>query len=72
MPAFASQDQAAAVLTQLFEILLQDERFESTVRQENLTVLFKHSDPELTVFLHADGVAVDTPPASHPAITIQM
>ena len=71
MPAFATKDQAASVFSQLFEILLQDERFQTTVRTENLTVLFKHSDPELTVYLDADGVYVDEVPGV-PAITIQM
>ncbi|MEO7235538.1 MAG: hypothetical protein ABIW80_09195 [Lapillicoccus sp.] len=71
MPAFSSKDQAAAVFTQLFEILLEDERFASTVRAEKLSVLFKHSDPDLTVFLAPDGVVVDEIPYP-PSITIQM
>ena len=71
MPAFSSKEQAASVFTTLFEILLEDDRFESTVRKEGLTVLFKHSDPELTVYLDADGVYVDEVPNA-PAITIQM
>jgi len=71
VPAFSSKEQAASVFTTLFEILLEDDRFESTVRKEGLTVLFKHSDPELTVYLDADGVYVDEVPNA-PAITIQM
>ena len=71
MPAFASKDQAASVFTTLFEILLEDDRFSTTVRNEGLTVLFKHSDPEMTVYLDADGVYVDEVPTA-PAITIQM
>lgn len=71
MPAFTSKDQAAAVFTQLFEILLEDERFATTVRAERLSVLFKHSDPELSLFLHADGVHLDETPYP-PSITIQM
>ena len=71
MPAFSTKDQAASVFTTLFEILLQDDRFATTVRAEKLTVLFRHSDPELTVFLDADGVYVDEVPSA-PAITIQM
>jgi len=71
VPAFASKDQAASVFTTLFEILLEDDRFATRVRNENLSVLFKHSDPELTVFLDADGVYVDDVPHA-PAITIQM
>ncbi len=71
MPAFSSKEQAASVFTTLFEILLEDDRFESTVRKEGLTVLFKHSDPDMTVYLDADGVYVDEVPNA-PAITIQM
>ena len=70
-PAFSSKDQAASVFSTLFEILLEDDRFESTVRKEGLTVLFKHSDPDMTVYLDADGVYVDEVPNA-PAITIQM
>ena len=71
MPTFSSKEQAASVFTTLFEILLEDDRFSTTVRNENLTVLFKHSDPEMTVYLDADGVYVDEVPNA-PAITIQM
>lgn len=71
MPAFSSKEQAASVFTTLFEILLEDDRFSRTVRNENLTVLFKHSDPDMTVYLDADGVYVDEVPNA-PAITIQM
>jgi putative sterol carrier protein len=71
VPAFSSKEQAASVFTTLFEILLEDDRFESTVRKEGLTVLFKHSDPDMTVYLDADGVYVDEVPNA-PAITIQM
>ena len=70
-PAFSSKDQAASVFSTLFGILFEDDRFVSTVRTENLTVLFKHSDPELTLYLDADGVYVDEVPNA-PAITIQM
>ena len=70
-PAFSSKDQAASVFSTLFAILLEDDRFVSTVLTENLTVLFKHSDPELTLYLDADGVYVDEVPNA-PAITIQM
>jgi len=59
------------VFTTLFEILLEDDRFSTTVRNENLTVLFKHSDPDMTVYLDAAGVYVDEVPNA-PAITIQM
>jgi hypothetical protein len=69
-PAFSSKDQAASVFSTLFGILLEDDRFVSTVRTD-LTVLFKHSDPELTLYLDADGVYVDEVPNA-PAITIQM
>ena len=71
MPAFSSKEQAASVFTTLFEILLEDDRFSTTVRNEGLTVLFKHSDPDMTVYLDADGVYVDEVPNA-PAITIQM
>jgi hypothetical protein len=71
VPAFSSKEQAASVFTTLFEILLEDDRFSRTVRNENLTVLFKHSDPDMTVYLDADGVYVDEVPNA-PAITIQM
>lgn len=71
MPAFSSKEQAASVFTTLFEILLEDDRFSTTVRNEKLTVLFKHSDPDMTVYLDADGVYVDEVPNA-PAITIQM
>lgn len=71
MPVFTSKDQAASVFISLFEILLADERFSSTVRAESLSVLFKHSDPELTLFLAPDGVTLDEVPYA-PSITIQM
>lgn len=71
MGAFTSKDQAASVFTTLFEILLDDERFASTVRREQLSVQFHHSAPDLTVFVNADGVWVDEAPSA-PTIAIKM
>jgi hypothetical protein len=69
--AFTSRDQAAAVFTQLFEILLEDDAFAATVRSQRLSVLFVHSSPDLTVFVDADGVRVDAAPHA-PVLSIKM
>lgn len=71
MTAYTSKDQAAEVFTTLFEIMLEDETFRTTVRSQGLSVLFLHDDPQLTVFVNADGVWVDEAPHA-PAITIKM
>ena len=71
MSAFSSHDQAASVFTELFEILLEDATFSSTVRSQGLSVLFLHSNPDLTVFVDADQVTVDEVPYP-PAISIKM
>ena len=71
MCAFSTHDQAASVFTKLFEILLEDETFSTTVRTQGLTVLFLHGEPDLTVFLDADGVWLDEVPYP-PAISIKM
>lgn len=71
MTRFTSREQAASVFTTLFEILLEDERFATTVRREQLSVQFFHSDPDLTIFVSADGVWVDETPMA-PTISIKM
>ncbi len=71
MSAFTSKAQAASVFTRLFEILLEDDRFATTVRAEHLSVQFFHSAPDLTVFVDADGVWIDETPRP-PAISIKM
>ena len=71
MSAFTSRDQAASVFTQLFEILLEDDTFSTTLRSRRLSVLFLHSDPDLTVFVDPDGVRVDGVPQA-PALSIKM
>lgn len=71
MGAFTSKHQATSVFTTLFGILLDDERFADTVRNENLSVQFFHSDPDLTVFVNADGVWIDEAPST-PEISIKM
>ncbi|MDN5789608.1 MAG: hypothetical protein L0H25_01890 [Micrococcales bacterium] len=71
MGAFTSKEQATSVFTTLFDILLRDERFAATVRDENLSVQFFHSAPDLTVFVSADGVWIDETPSA-PAISIKM
>lgn len=71
MSPFVTKDQAATVFTRLFEILLEDPTFASTFETEGLSVLFRHSDPELTLFVDASGVVVDEAPRQ-PSLTIAM
>jgi len=71
MPAFTSKDQAVAVFTELFEILLEDQTFSTTVRNENLSAHFVHSQPDFDVFVDAEGVRIDEVPYP-PALTIKM
>ncbi|MEO6998744.1 MAG: hypothetical protein ABI112_11730 [Terracoccus sp.] len=71
MGVFTSKQQATSVFTTLFGILLDDERFATTVRKETLSVQFFHSDPDLTVYVNADGVWVDETPSA-PDISIKM
>jgi putative sterol carrier protein len=71
MPAYTSKDQAAAVFSQLFEIMLEDPAFGAIVRERGLSVRFVHTKPDFELFVDADGVRVDGPPAPA-AITIKM
>lgn len=71
MPVFTAKEQAADVFGRLFEILLDDPTFADTVRSQALSVLFLHDDPQLTLFVDADGVYLDEVPHD-PAITIKM
>lgn len=71
MTRFTNKGQAASVFTTLFEILLEDERFATTLRTEQLSVKFFHSAPDLTLFVSADGVWVDETP-EEPTISIKM
>ncbi|MEI2731484.1 MAG: hypothetical protein V9G08_05685 [Dermatophilaceae bacterium] len=71
MSPFVTKDQAATVFSRLFEILLEDPTFASTFQSEGLSVLFRHSDPELTVFVDGSGVYVDQTP-HQPSLTIAM
>jgi putative sterol carrier protein len=71
MPAYSSKDQAAAVFSRLFEIMLEDPGFGAVVRERSLSVRFVHTKPDFELFVDGDGVRVDGPPASA-AITIKM
>jgi putative sterol carrier protein len=71
MPAYSSKDQAAAVFSRLFEIMLEDPGFGAVVRERSLSVRFVHTKPDFELFVDGDGVRVDGPPAPA-AITIKM
>jgi putative sterol carrier protein len=64
MPAFTSREHAVPVFSQLFEILLEDDAFRAIVRDEGLSVRFVHTKPDFELYVDADGVRVDGPPAS--------
>jgi putative sterol carrier protein len=71
MTVFQSTEQASAVFTRLFEILLQDPTFGDRMRAAGLTLRLVQSKPELQLFVSPDGVSgddIDTPAA----ITIKM
>jgi putative sterol carrier protein len=71
MPAYTSKEQAAAVFSQLFEIMLEEPGFGAIVRDRGLSVRFVHTKPDFELFVDADGVRVDGPPAPA-AISIKM
>jgi putative sterol carrier protein len=71
MPAYTSKDQAAAVFSQLFEILLEDPGFGAIVRDRALSVRFVHTKPDFALHVDAAGVRVDGPPAPA-SMTIKM
>ena len=63
MPAFTSREQAVSVFAQLFEIMLEDDAFGAIVRDQALSVRFVHTTPDFELYVDADGVRVDGPPA---------
>jgi putative sterol carrier protein len=71
MPAYTSKDQATAVFSQLFEILLEDPGFGAIVRDRTLSVRFVHTKPDFELHVDAGGVRVDGPPAQA-SVTIKM
>jgi putative sterol carrier protein len=71
MPVFASTSQASSLFGELFSILLADEQFSSRLRQNQLSVLITHTNPDFTLFLEPGGVHIDEAPAK-PLISIKM
>lgn len=71
VPVFRSRAQATELFTDLFEILLADEQFATTLTQHRLSVLLTHVDPDFSLFLTPDGVQLD-PVGVKPVIAIRM
>jgi putative sterol carrier protein len=71
MSVFRSAEQARAVFTQLFEILLKDEQFVERLRSGGLSVHLIQSKPELEFYVDPDSV-VEGPPPAPAAVRITM
>jgi putative sterol carrier protein len=55
MSTFDSAAQAERVFTSLFNILLEDDRFVSRVRQSNLSLQLIHTDPDVNLYVDAES-----------------
>jgi putative sterol carrier protein len=71
MATFSSTSQAAALFSELFSILLADEQFAHSLRENRLKVLIIHTDPDFSLFLEPDGLHLDETPSA-PVLTIKM
>lgn len=71
MSTYTTREQAVAVFSHLFEIMLQDETFTSTMRRDGLSVRFVHTAPEFEMYVDPDGVRIDDSPATA-ALAIKM
>jgi putative sterol carrier protein len=71
MAVFVSKSQATGLFAELFSILAADAEFSASLRQHQLTVLLRHTDPDFSIFLEPDGIHLDEVP-SQPVITIKM
>jgi putative sterol carrier protein len=71
MPVYSTKEQAVAVFSELFEILLRDETFAATVEGQALSVRFVHTRPDFELYVDAEGVRVDGPPVPA-ALVIKM
>jgi len=59
MSVFTSRDQAVAVFSRLFEILLDDQTFSSRLRDARLSLRLIQTKPDFQIHVSPDGVAVD-------------
>jgi putative sterol carrier protein len=62
VPVYSTREQAVAVFSELFEILLQDDDFAAVVRSRGLSVRFAHTKPDFELHIDPEGVRVDGPP----------
>lgn len=71
MAVFATQEQAEKVFERLFSILAGEESFTAKLRDSNLTIRLAHKQPEVELFISADGVVIGPPPPGvKPSIAI--
>jgi hypothetical protein len=71
MAVFATQEQAEKVFEHLFSILAGEESFTGKLKASNITIRMVHKQPEVELYICADGVVVGPPPAGvKPSITI--
>jgi putative sterol carrier protein len=63
MPVFQSPEQAHAVFTRLFTILLKDDQFVDRMRAGGLSVHLVQSKPDVELYVTPDQVVDGAPPA---------
>ena len=71
MATFTTREQAVALFSQLFQILLEEETFTSRLRSGGLSLSLVQTKPDFTLFVDPDGVRVDEQPYDA-AIRIKM
>jgi putative sterol carrier protein len=71
MVTFEIRQQAVDLFSQLFQILLDDESFKSSLRSSGLSLLLVQTNPDFTLFVDPEGVRVDEEPYKA-AIRIKM
>ncbi|MEA2299964.1 MAG: hypothetical protein QOE44_499 [Solirubrobacteraceae bacterium] len=72
MPVYDSTEKATAVFSQLFEILIEDDNFTSSLRENDLSVRLVHTNPEVKVFVSPDQVLLGDAVPEGAAVTIKM
>ncbi len=72
MPTISDRDQAISVFHRLFEILLDDPTFATTVREERLSARFVHTKPDFELFVDGEGPVLVDAVRGTPTLTIKM
>src|SRR3954452_11392438 len=72
MAVYETTEQAENVFGQLFNILIEDENFTTSLRESGLTVRLLHKKPECHIYVSPDEVIIGDEVPDTASVTIKM